>query len=817
MIKFNRFALRSSIPALLLASFFSITLFLFVSQITSSFLSDQIERHAESLCFDLSLLLNSWDNSQSTSFVSDETVWMENKKTETLNLLHTFFEQHHLEGIVYASPEMSILLRTKQEIDLDEILTNLQKGVRGRSFIFRNHEYKMYSTDVTSWRWKVIFFVDTQEYQAFFGTIRQICLWFGILLLIASFLFSLYLNRMVSFPIFHIVQALGKGIFPEYKGIKEFELLSDHVRRIIEFLQKFAQQMKLGRNTTNSNLWGAVFEHSLEGIMITDSAGDILRVNSAFTEVTGYTAVDCIGKNPRMLQSGIYDKAFYEKMWHSLKEKGQWENEIWNRRKNGEAYLQWLCINAINNEHGETTNYVGVFHDITAIKHHQQQIQHQAYHDALTGLPNRQLFRDHLEMALAHAQRNKLEVGVMILDLDNFKNINDSLGHHVGDLLLQEIATRLKQCCRSTDTVARFSGDEFMIILPELKKDGRDIVEVAQRIIHSLSEPFSIKDSEIICTVSIGITIYPDDGADVSTLMKNADLAMYRAKEKGRDTYVLYTKAMYDLVVERLDLEMSLRKALRNGEFRVYYQPQVNLKTGKISGTEALIRWKRSEHELISPSKFIPLAEDTGIILPLGEWVLRTACKQTKAWHDLGFDWLTISVNLSAKQFQDERLIQLVQDVLNDTRLAPEFLCLEITENTVMKDVDTAIKIMAAIECLGVHLSIDDFGTGYSSLSYLKSFPLDEIKIDKSFVRDIPRDQDDIEIAKAILSLARSLKLKVLAEGVETPTQLEFMRVNSCDEIQGFLFSRPVQPEELKIFLKEGKRLYNEEHVGMIL
>jgi len=623
-----------------------------------------------------------------------------------------------------------------------------------------------------------------------------------VVITVASFLFSLFAVHIQS----HVIST---GIFTSILLLLFFTYVKSMA---VSFTPRCSQEHRAvpaqtRADTTNADLLGAVFEHSLEGILITNAEGIILQINPAFTEVTGYSAKECRGENPRLLQSGVHDHIFYQQMWQTLTTQGQWENEVWNRRKNGEAYLQWLSINAIFNDQHEITHYVAVFHDITDIKQHQEQIRYQAHHDALTGLPNRQLFQDHLEMALAHALRHTHEVGVMFLDVDHFKNINDSLGHHIGDLLLQEVAKRLKNCCRGVDTVARFEGDEFTIILPEITRDRQDAIEVAQRILRTLSLPFFIKQEEIMISASIGIAIFPDDGQDVETLVKNADLAMYRAKEHGRNTYILYTKAMYDRMIERVTLETNLRKALRDDEFKVYYQPQVNVKTGKISGTEALVRWQRSENKLIPPDKFIPLAEETGLILPLGEWVLRTACQQTKAWHDAGFDWLSVAVNLSAKQFQDEHLVELVQNILAEVQLSPRFLRLEITENTVMKNIDMAIKVMSTLEKVGVYWSIDDFGTGYSSLSYLKSFPLNEIKIDKSFVRDIPTQQDDIVIAKAILSLAHSLNLNVLAEGVETQTQLEFMRTHRCDEIQGFLFSKPIQPNELAKLLQEGKKL----------
>lgn len=560
-------------------------------------------------------------------------------------------------------------------------------------------------------------------------------------------------------------------------------------------------------DAANASLWHTVFEYSLEGVMMTDVWGSILKVNPAFTKVTGYSADECLGKNPRLLKSGMHDAAFYQKMWDTIHTTGLWQSEIWNRRKNGEAYLQWLTIRAITNDAGDPSHYVAIFHDITDIKRHQEQIIYQSHHDALTGLPNRQLFQDHLHMALAHARRNALKIGVLFLDLDNFKKINDSLGHHLGDLLLQKVAIRLKQCCRCEDTVARFGGDEFMILFPDIKENGHHLLELVQRLLQVFAPPFLLRNHEVTFTASIGVTVYPEDGEDVATLIKNAELAMYRAKEYGRNTYMLYTKTMYTLAVERMELETSLRNALKNQEFRVYYQPQINLSTGMVSGTEALVRWQRSASELVPPDRFIPLAEETGLILPLGEWVLRTACEQTKTWHEAGFPWLTVAVNLSARQFQDKCLVRLVREVLDDTRLEPRFLRLEITENTLMKNMELATNIMYALERIGVYLSIDDFGTGYSSLSYLKCFPLKEIKIDKSFVREIPEHQDDVAIARAILSLAHSLNLRVLAEGVETHRQLDFMRQYRCDEIQGYVFSQPICADDLIGLLREGKKL----------
>ena len=611
--------------------------------------------------------------------------------------------------------------------------------------------------------------------------------------------------------------AMGGGLMGYVKRIERrmaqisqtFETqIEVQARQLTMFNEFFTREVAdHQRDQLEFQLINRIFEQSLEGIIISDGQGNILKINPTFSLITGYSEEECLGQNPRMLQSGIHNESFYREMWASLHGTGHWEHEIWNRRKSGEAYPQWLSISAIRDERGEITHYIAVFYDITELKHSQRQIAHQTHHDALTGLPNRLLFQDHLDMAIAQAQRHNSKVGVIFLDLDRFKQINDSLGYTVGDILLQEVAKRLKNCCRRVDTVARLGGDEFMIVLPDLHDNGQEAIEVAERILDALAHPFSLKEQEIISSASLGLTMYPTDGKKGITLEKNADIAMNKAKEQGRNTYVLYTQTMQDSIIERLELERNLRHALKNDEFVLHYQPQVDIRSGEIIGMEALVRWQKSEGQLIPPDVFIPLAEENGMIAPLGEWVLHTACRQANIWRQAGFDTLTVAVNLSAKQFQDERLIQIVRDVLEETGLPPEALRLEITEHTVMKDIEKAITMMIVLRNIGVRLSIDDFGTGYSSLHYLRSFPLDEIKIDKSFVKDIPTRRDDVAIAKAIFSLAHSLDMKVLAEGVETLTQFEFMRDHKCDGMQGYLFSKPVSAEEFTVLLEEGRKL----------
>ncbi len=539
-----------------------------------------------------------------------------------------------------------------------------------------------------------------------------------------------------------------------------------------------------------------IFNHTIEGIAITDADGTIERVNPAFTQITGYAAEEAIGKNPRILKSDRHDADFYRKMWQTLKDTGQWQGEIWNRRKSGEAYPEWLAVTAVADSRGETEKYVSVFHDISEIKRNRKMLRFQTYHDALTGLPNRHLFNDRLERAIAYAKRKNGRIAVLLVDLDNFKHINDSLGHSAGDEFLKKTAERLKRHCREEDTVARLGGDEFIILNSDLSSD-RDAVEVANRIQRAFDEPIIIDHYELYTTTSIGITLFPEDGKDAPTLVKNADMAMYRAKSQGKNAHALFTPALHSAAARRMELENSLRKAIRLEEFTLFYQPKVNLATDRIVGVEALVRWFRPDGGMAPPDEFIPLAEETGMIHPLGEWVLKTACRQARIWNDRIRADLTVAVNLSARQFQDRDLIPLVRSILEETALDPSRLDLEITENMVMNHLDAAVEAMERLKAMGIHLSIDDFGTGYSSLSYLKRFPITLLKIDKSFVRDLPSNAGDAAIVRAILSLAHNLGLRVVAEGVETVEQLDFMRRHGCDEIQGYLFSKPLPAREM--------------------
>ena len=555
-------------------------------------------------------------------------------------------------------------------------------------------------------------------------------------------------------------------------------------------------------------LAASVFENSLEGVVITDANGTILRVNPAFSQVTGYRPAEVIGCNANVLKSGRHDGAFFTRMWNALTEYGKWQGEIWNRRKNGEIYPEWLTISGVYNDTKEVTHYISVFTDITDKKHSEQRIQQLAHYDPLTNLPNRRLFGDRLEQALVHAHRNGRWIGLLYLDLDRFKAINDSLGHTAGDQLLQDVAKRLQHCVRESDTVARLGGDEFTIILTDFH-DGRQAMQgvsfVAEKVIHVISEPTELERQEVTVTTSIGAALFPQDGQTANELLQNADTAMYHVKAKGRNNFQFYSSQMNAKARERLRLENRLRRALERDEFQLYYQPQVDAESGLIAGLEALLRWHDPEKGIIPPGDFIPLAEETGLIIPIGEWVIRSACRQLYEWQQAGYDDLRISVNISPLQFQQTNLCDILVQAIADAGITPACLQLELTESILMRCKDSVMTSLNFIKNLGVSIALDDFGKGYSSLSYLKQLPLDTLKIDQSFVRGIPGNVIDDAIILAIITLAKRLKVCVIAEGVETRQQQEILRRHECAYMQGFLFSRPVPKNDVTGWLERGR------------
>lgn len=547
-----------------------------------------------------------------------------------------------------------------------------------------------------------------------------------------------------------------------------------------------------------------VFANSPEAIFITDTSECIISVNRAFTDITGYLPEDMLGQPlDRLLNS---DAATLAQLRTTLQHGQGWRGEIWSRRKSGEIYPQWLTAYPLSDEQGTATHYLGMFSDITERKLEQSRVQHLANHDALTNLPNRLLLRDRIDQALAQASRRQYCLAVLFVDLDRFKVINDTLGHDIGDLLLKAVAARMTKCVRVEDTVARQGGDEFVILLPNLRQ-SQDAALVAQKLIKTLSaNPFNLCNHELHITPSVGISVYPQDGRVTQDLLKNADTAMYHAKERGRNTYQFYSPEMNASAFERLSLENSLRRAIERGEFFLNYQPQQEMASGRLLGMEALIRWKHPEKGLISPAKFIPIAEEIGLIDPIGEWVLRAACREHRRWLEAGYQDLRVAVNLSARQFREYNLLELVTRVLAETHMPPHSLELELTEGMLMQHTDTTVQTLKALSDLGVQLAIDDFGIGYSNLSYLRRFTIHKLKIDQSFVRDLQVDVDAAAIVSAIVAMAHSLKLSVIAEGVETAEQLAFLRERQCDAVQGYALSRPLSVEAFSGFLRSHYR-----------
>ncbi|MCP5221530.1 MAG: EAL domain-containing protein [Zoogloeaceae bacterium] len=545
----------------------------------------------------------------------------------------------------------------------------------------------------------------------------------------------------------------------------------------------------------------AVFESTREGIIITDLQRRIQTVNPAFSDITGYSAEEAIGKTPAMLRSGHMSEELYQGMWESLHVLGHWQGEVLNRRKNGELFPELLTISTVRDPAGQPTQYVALLTDLSRLRQSEAQLAHLAHYDPLTDLPNRLLVQSRLDHALDTAQRENGRLAVLFIDLDRFKDVNDSLGHPVGDELLVAIAQRMRARLRESDTLARLGGDEFLVVLEDIHRP-EDAAEVAQGLIRLQDAPIRLPSGhEVYVGVSIGISLYPNDGDSTTELIRQADAAMYQAKSQGRNTFRFYTAALTEAADQRLAMEGRLRRALQAGEFVVHYQPQFVAATGEVVGCEALVRWQDPDGGLVPPANFIPLAEDTGLIVPLGRWVLETACAQAQAWREAGVADLVMAVNLSGRQLQQRDLVSVVAEALERSALPPDRLKLELTESMIMDHGDEAIALLHSLKALGVSLSIDDFGTGYSSLAYLKRFPIDEMKIDRGFVRDTPDNASDAEIVATIVAMGRNLKLRVVAEGVETQQQLDFLIGLGCNACQGYLVSPGLSAADFERFL----------------
>ncbi|MBK8162282.1 MAG: EAL domain-containing protein [Gammaproteobacteria bacterium] len=543
-----------------------------------------------------------------------------------------------------------------------------------------------------------------------------------------------------------------------------------------------------------------VFENTREGIIITDPNRVILAVNRAFCEITGYPEQDVLGVSPDFLESPDPRPGFYREMFSELGAAGHWQGETLIRRRNGEAFPALLSLSQVRGPKGETSHYVGVFADISDAKEAEARLEYLAYHDSLTELPNRILLLDRLKHAMDKAERSQTMVAVLFLDLDRFKHVNDSLGHAAGDQLLQQVTSRIHAVCRDDDTLARIGGDEFVLVMEDLK-DAANAAYMAERVIQSLEKSFQIGDHDIAMTISIGISIYPADGNDVTVLLRNADAAMYQSKEQGRNTFKFYTQELTEKAMERIQIEEHLRRALENGELQLHYQPQIRLADGRLIGAEALVRWKHPEWGMVSPARFIPVAEESGLIVPIGEWVMHRACSQAREWLDQGYDFSRIAVNIAGPQLQRADFLGMVRRVLADTGLSPRCLELEITETFIMGQSRTVVPVLESLRELGVQLAIDDFGIGNSSLAYLKKLPIDRLKIDRTFVSGLPDDEDDAAIARSVIGLAHAMQLEVIAEGVETTAQRDFLVRERCNEVQGYLFGKPMAASEFAALL----------------
>ncbi|MDD5716846.1 MAG: EAL domain-containing protein [Sulfuricurvum sp.] len=543
---------------------------------------------------------------------------------------------------------------------------------------------------------------------------------------------------------------------------------------------------------------------SQSGMVITDAQGNIIRVNPAFTRLTGYTSQEAVGMTMELLKSGRHDRHFYKRMWDTLNEHKRWQGEIWNKRKNGKLYAELLTITAVVDPDGNITHYVGNFSDITEDKEAEAVIHRLAYYDPLTRLPNRRLLQERVEQAIASNARSKLYGAIFFIDLDKFKELNDTRGHDVGDLLLIEVAERLRAIVREGDTVARQGGDEFVILLETLKRDPKESAVLAQQIgeklLESISNPFVLKGYEYRCKLSIGIGLF-NEKEMANDLFKHADIALYEAKKSGGNKLLFFDPQMQRDLDLRSMMEYELKEAIALNQFRLYYQPQVDRKQSA-TGVEALIRWEHPQHGLITPDAFIPLAEESGLIFPIGLWVVQRACAQLKAWEaNVHTRHLRIAVNVSARQFRQSDFVALIEKTLETSGANPELLKLELTESLVLENVQDTIEKMDAIKRLGVHFSMDDFGTGYSSLSYLAKLPLNQLKIDRSFVLNLPDNKNDAMIVRTIITMGIGLDMDVIAEGIETPEQFEFLKVHGCQAYQGYLFGRPLEIDALSAYL----------------
>lgn len=652
---------------------------------------------------------------------------------------------------------------------------------------------------------KVLIILTTQAFKTFFISI--------LILWIFQYLITRHLGKMAEYAQKLNINALDQSLEldrPQNKSTQRDELsqVTDAINEMrLTLIGDFEKQRENEKEIRKLSL---AIDQSPSSVLICDKGWKIEYANNKFAQLTGHAIQDILSRHPKELSDTSSSSNENAQMWDNIQLQvervGVWQGEIHSTRKSGEKFWEQVIITPIKDETGNPTHYLILGEDISIRKRYEQQLLRQANYDILTGLPNRMLALDRLKLALAQARRDEQLVGLMFLDLDNFKHINDTMGHDNGDSLLIEASRRISSCLRGTSTVARLGGDEFLVILPSLN-DPEAAEQVADRILQTFTPPFMLANQEVFVSTSIGIAIYPSDSNNSSTLLQHADAAMYQAKNKGKSAYQRFSPEMKQHSHERLQIESRLRRALELNELQLYYQPIVEASTGKLVGAEALIRWNNPAMGLVAPDKFIPLAEETGLIIPIGDWVLETACKDIKNWQETTGMNLTIAVNVSPRQFRDGNFINTIEKALSDNQLDPHHLELEITERLILDDSIETSDIFNALDTKGVRLSVDDFGTGYSALGYLKSYPFDTLKIDKSFVQDVIDESEDAALVTAIITMAHSLGLQVIAEGVEEENQLQFLNQHGCDFAQGYYFNRPVPAEEFTKWMLENDKI----------
>ncbi|WP_019408450.1 phosphodiesterase DibA [Pseudomonas psychrophila] len=614
---------------------------------------------------------------------------------------------------------------------------------------------------------------------------------------------------LISVVWLQLTDYLLSSYFYEPTQLARWELINSYVwafvsavlifvarARLLSFLGAGASLQRQHQDRERLRQAEVVFDCTREGVLVTDRNGVIVHVNRALVEITGYTVEEVLGRRPNMFKSGHHGPEFYQAVFKALKDNGDWQGEIWNRRKSGEIFPQWQTVRAINDSQGQLSHYVAVFTDISAIKKSQSELARLVHHDPLTELPNRLLFTDRTEQALVTAQRHTSGCALLIIDLDHFKIINDSLGHNVGDLLLKGVSDRLQGVFGKGFTVARLGGDEFAVLIENCATDSQ-AEALAQQVLEVMKAAFDIEKHQLFISASVGISVFPSDAQNAEQLLRNADSALFKAKNAGREGYALYTEELTVHALNRIEVASDLRRALEQHELRVYYQPVHDLNSSRLIGVEALVRWQHPLRGLVPPGEFIPIAERTGLIAEIDAWVLEQACWQMCQWQSAGVDLSFVAVNISSRLFARPELYTLVSTVLADTGLDPALLELEVTESAVMDDSQGALEQMHRLRALGLRLAIDDFGTGFSSLLRLKRLPVQKLKIDQGFVAGLPEDNDDVAIVRAVIALSQSMGLQVHAEGIEQIEQAQFLLNLNCNLGQGYWFGRPMPASEL--------------------